>query len=483
MKPNSYIDKERWKYKMIDMTQINDYKLQAEDLKDIKNKYGKNGDIRSFFKDLGIANEDYIKQISSLPKKERKKLINDFVNNAQSDNVLEQRVRINEINKLTGTKYDFKQIYKDIENNVKEAFDDTGNLKGDYKFIQPDGSYIAAKDATAEQMGLINYAERRNKNSGVGGQTKEPQKRKKFKDYLPQSDEALDKTVQNEIQLFQKDKDAFFKRRGIFGKSFLDSFNSLNKNEQLTVASNIINTSLTNDYLGQSSDYSSVLKNEINKGDWTPQSVKGIFNENPVKNNFYEKIDKAFNLGGVLKEDYKFVQSDGKYVAAKDATRRQMGNIYYPKLEENELGDYIDELYEEKGITPPSNKKYSISAEDGTVVHESGRTAGQVGSSKGFKKYEFELSDDIDIVPEKSSFKLNDEKIDGSFHLKDSGAEISQDKKSFFNRAKNKMNKGYGKIALAVGAAVTAGSLVLGLSNSRGQQSNAQLYGQQPLSY
>ena len=39
------------------------------------------------------------------------------------------------------------------------------------------------------------------------------------------------------------------------------------------------------------------------------------------------------------------------------------------------------------------------------------------------------------------------------------------------------------KIALAVGAAVTAGSLVLGLSNSRGQQSNAQLYGQQPLSY
>ena len=42
---------------------------------------------------------------------------------------------------------------------------------------------------------------------------------------------------------------------------------------------------------------------------------------------------------------------------------------------------------------------------------------------------------------------------------------------------------GHGKVALAVGTAVTAGALVLGLSNSRGQQSNAQLYGQQPLSY
>ena len=42
---------------------------------------------------------------------------------------------------------------------------------------------------------------------------------------------------------------------------------------------------------------------------------------------------------------------------------------------------------------------------------------------------------------------------------------------------------GHGKAALAVGTAVTAGALVLGLSNSRGQQSNAQLYGQQPLSY
>ncbi len=41
----------------------------------------------------------------------------------------------------------------------------------------------------------------------------------------------------------------------------------------------------------------------------------------------------------------------------------------------------------------------------------------------------------------------------------------------------------YGKAALGVGVAVTAGALVLGLSNSRGQQSNAQLYGQQPLSY
>ncbi len=39
------------------------------------------------------------------------------------------------------------------------------------------------------------------------------------------------------------------------------------------------------------------------------------------------------------------------------------------------------------------------------------------------------------------------------------------------------------KVALGVGVAVTAGALVLGLSNSRGQQSNAQLYGQQPLSY
>lgn len=42
---------------------------------------------------------------------------------------------------------------------------------------------------------------------------------------------------------------------------------------------------------------------------------------------------------------------------------------------------------------------------------------------------------------------------------------------------------GHGKAALAVGTAVTAGALVLGLSNSRGQQSNTQLYGQQPLSY
>ena len=42
---------------------------------------------------------------------------------------------------------------------------------------------------------------------------------------------------------------------------------------------------------------------------------------------------------------------------------------------------------------------------------------------------------------------------------------------------------GHGKAALAVGTAVTAGALVLGLSSSRGQQSNAQLYGQQPLSY
>lgn len=42
---------------------------------------------------------------------------------------------------------------------------------------------------------------------------------------------------------------------------------------------------------------------------------------------------------------------------------------------------------------------------------------------------------------------------------------------------------GHSKLATGVGAAVAVGSLVLGLSSSRGQQSNAQLYGQQPLSY
>lgn len=55
-------------------------------------------------------------------------------------------------------------------------------------------------------------------------------------------------------------------------------------------------------------------------------------------------------------------------------------------------------------------------------------------------------------------------------------------KKDYWNKRKAALG-GHGKAALAVGTAVAAGSLVLGLSNSRGQQSNAQLYGQQPLSY
>ena len=55
-------------------------------------------------------------------------------------------------------------------------------------------------------------------------------------------------------------------------------------------------------------------------------------------------------------------------------------------------------------------------------------------------------------------------------------------KKDYWNKRKAALG-GHGKAALGVGVAVTAGALVLGLSNSRGQQSNAQLYGQQPLSY
>lgn len=46
-----------------------------------------------------------------------------------------------------------------------------------------------------------------------------------------------------------------------------------------------------------------------------------------------------------------------------------------------------------------------------------------------------------------------------------------------------KNNGSHGKAAIIAGGAIGMGALVFGLSNSRGQQSNAQLYGQQPIQY
>lgn len=78
---------------------------------------------------------------------------------------------------------------------------------------------------------------------------------------------------------------------------------------------------------------------------------------------------------------------------------------------------------------------------------------------------------------------LDEHKIDYNNMSEEKILEVKRNlKKDYWNKRKAALG-GHGKAALVVGTAVTAGALVLGLSNSRGQQSNAQLYGQQPLSY
>lgn len=67
---------------------------------------------------------------------------------------------------------------------------------------------------------------------------------------------------------------------------------------------------------------------------------------------------------------------------------------------------------------------------------------------------------------------------------KDGLVKNASSRKDFETTSKKVASKvGHSKLAVGIGAVMAAGSLVLGLSSSRGQQSNAQLYGQQPLSY
>lgn len=115
-----------------------------------------------------------------------------------------------------------------------------------------------------------------------------------------------------------------------------------------------------------------------------------------------------------------------------------------------------------------------------TVLSDGGTHAGsrsENGSLDGGKEYTAERR------LENAKKVLDEHKIDYNNMSEEKILEVKRNlKKDYWNKRKAALG-GHGKAALGVGVAVTAGALVLGLSNSRGQQSNAQLYGQQPLSY
>ena len=115
-----------------------------------------------------------------------------------------------------------------------------------------------------------------------------------------------------------------------------------------------------------------------------------------------------------------------------------------------------------------------------TVLSDGGTHAGsgsKNGSLDGDKEYTAERR------IENAKKVLGEHNIDFSNMNEEQILEAKRNlKKDYWNKRKAALG-GHGKAALGVGVAVTAGALVLGLSNSRGQQSNAQLYGQQPLSY
>lgn len=144
--------------------------------------------------------------------------------------------------------------------------------------------------------------------------------------------------------------------------------------------------------------------------------------------------------------------------------------------------DYVEQPKPNEPLKyPPAiipEGKQEIPAADGEVQAGNGKSAaykdGRLDDSKEFTA-ERKLENEKKV--------LNEHNIDFSNMNEEQIHEAKNNiKKDYWNKKKAKLG-GHGKAALGVGVAVTAGALVLGLSNSRGQQSNAQLYGQQPLSY
>ena len=197
-----------------------------------------------------------------------------------------------------------------------------------------------------------------------------------------------------------------------------------------------------------------------------------------TNNEQYEKLDSITSLFNSTAEK-EHATAVEKYINNRKAALRVSGEEKLtPSINTvTPIAQNIDRSAELDNFNKILDRQFG---KQKTVLSDGGTHAGsrsENGSLDGGKEYTAERR------LENAKKVLDEHKIDYNNMSEEKILEVKRNlKKDYWNKRKAALG-GHGKAALGVGVAVTAGALVLGLSNSRGQQSNAQLYGQQPLSY
>ncbi len=233
-----------------------------------------------------------------------------------------------------------------------------------------------------------------------------------------------------------------------------------------------------NDFVKETNKLASVSPSMMGEHIRKSELFSPDFNAWKTNNEQYKRLDSITSLfnSAAEKEHATAVE---KYINNRKAALRASGeekltpsvNTVTPIAQNVDRSAELDNF--NKILDRQFGKQKTVLSDGGT--HAGSRS--ENGSLDGGKEYTAERR------LENAKKVLDEHKIDYNNMSEEKILETKRNlRKDYWNKRKAALG-GHGKAALAVGAAVTAGSLVLGLSNSRGQQSNAQLYGQQPLSY